>query len=110
MPQDIDDAVRAASEAFKTWKKSNGCDRRDLVGPPAVFKLCSNCVQTVCSNCVARLRARPRARISDARDACSRNTARAERRGPSQLLKLADLVEKHRDQLSALESLAGRKR
>ena len=49
--EDIDDAVRAASEAFKTWKKSNGCDRRDL------------------------------------------------------LLKLADLVEKHRDQLSALESL-----
>ena len=47
----INDAVAAATEAFKTWKKSNGCDRRDL------------------------------------------------------LLKLADLVEKHRDQLAALESL-----
>merc|ERR1719326_1557702 len=48
---DADAAVDAAEKAFKTWKKSNGCDRRDM------------------------------------------------------LLKLADLVEKHREQLAALESL-----
>lgn len=49
--EDVDAAVVAASAAFKTWKKSNGCDRRDM------------------------------------------------------LLRLADLVEKHRDQLAELESL-----
>merc|ERR1719355_355619 len=48
---DVDAAYDAAEKAFKTWKKSNGCDRRDM------------------------------------------------------LLKLADLVEKHRDQLAAMESL-----
>jgi len=49
--EDVNAAVAAAKEAFKTFKKSNGCDRRDM------------------------------------------------------LLKLADLVEKHRDQLAKLESL-----
>merc|ERR1719161_363912 len=49
--EDIDIAVAAATKAFKTWKNSNGCERRDM------------------------------------------------------LLKLADLVEKHREQLAALESL-----
>jgi len=48
---DVDAAVDAATAAFKTFKKSNGCDRRDM------------------------------------------------------LLRLADLVEKHRDQLAAMESL-----
>jgi len=48
---DVDMAVDAAQAAFKTWKKSNGCDRRDM------------------------------------------------------LLKLAELVEKHRDQLAEMESL-----
>lgn len=48
---DVDAAVDAAEKAFKTWKKSNGCDRRDM------------------------------------------------------LLKLADLVEKHREQLAEMESL-----
>jgi aldehyde dehydrogenase (NAD+) len=48
---DVDDAVAAASTAFKTWSKGNGCDRRDC------------------------------------------------------LLKLAALVEKHRDQLAEIESL-----
>lgn len=28
---DVNDAVDAAEEAFKTWKKSNGADRRDLL-------------------------------------------------------------------------------
>lgn len=28
---DVDKAVAAATAAFKTWKKSNGCDRRDLL-------------------------------------------------------------------------------
>jgi aldehyde dehydrogenase (NAD+) len=50
-PDDVNAAVAAAKTAFKTWKKSNACDRRDM------------------------------------------------------LLKLADLVEKHRDQLAELESL-----
>lgn len=49
--EDVDAAVVAATAAFKTWKKSNGCDRRDM------------------------------------------------------LLRLADLVEKHRDQLAELESM-----
>ena len=49
--EDIDDAVAAATEAFKTFKKSNACDRRDM------------------------------------------------------LLRLADLMEKHRVQLAELESL-----
>lgn len=49
--EDVDIAVEAASAAFKTFKKSNGCDRRDM------------------------------------------------------LLKLADLVEKHRKQLAELECL-----
>jgi len=49
--QDIDDAVAAASKAFKTFGKSNGCDRRDM------------------------------------------------------LLRLASLMEMHRQQLSELESL-----
>merc|ERR1719326_1903808 len=48
---DVDAAVDAAEKAFKTWKKSNGCDRRDM------------------------------------------------------LLKLAELMEKHRDQLAEMESL-----
>merc|ERR1719440_2251789 len=48
---DVDAAVDAAETAFKSWKKSNGCDRRDM------------------------------------------------------LLRLADLVEKHRDQLAEMESL-----
>jgi len=29
--EDVDDAVKAAKTAFKTWKKSNGCDRRDML-------------------------------------------------------------------------------
>mmetsp|Transcript_13368 Transcript_13368/g.24908 ORF Transcript_13368/g.24908 Transcript_13368/m.24908 type:complete len:504 (+) Transcript_13368:88-1599(+) len=29
--EDVNDAVNAAEEAFKTWKKSNGADRRDLL-------------------------------------------------------------------------------
>jgi len=49
--EDVNTAVAAAKTAFKTWRKSNGCDRRDM------------------------------------------------------LLKLADLVEKHRGQLAELESL-----
>jgi aldehyde dehydrogenase (NAD+) len=49
--EDVNDAVAAAKAAFKTWKKSNACDRRDM------------------------------------------------------LLKLADLVDKHREQLAELESL-----
>lgn len=49
--EDVDAAVDAATKAFKTWKKSNGCDRRDL------------------------------------------------------LLKLAKLMEEHREQLAELESL-----
>jgi len=49
--EDVDAAVAAAKTAFKTWKKSNGCDRRNM------------------------------------------------------LLKLADLVEKNREQLAKLESL-----
>jgi len=28
---DVDKAVAAATTAFKTWKKSNGCDRRDML-------------------------------------------------------------------------------
>lgn len=49
--EDINDAVAAATAAFKTFKKSNGCDRRDM------------------------------------------------------LLRLADLMEKHRTQIAELESL-----
>jgi len=49
--EDVDIAVAAATKAFKTWKKSNGCDRRDM------------------------------------------------------LFKLAELVDKHREQLAALEAL-----
>jgi len=49
--EDVNIAVAAAKAAFKTWKKSNACDRRDM------------------------------------------------------LLKLADLVEQHREQLAELESL-----
>jgi aldehyde dehydrogenase (NAD+) len=48
--QDVDAAVAAATEAFKTWGKGNGCDRRDC------------------------------------------------------LLRLASLIEKHRDQLAEVES------
>merc|ERR1719389_950781 len=48
---DVDAAVDAAEKAFKTWKKGNGCERRDM------------------------------------------------------LLKLADLVDKHREQLAEMESL-----
>ena len=48
---DIDRAVAAATEAFRSWGKGNGCDRRDC------------------------------------------------------LLRLASLVEKHRDQLAEIESL-----
>jgi aldehyde dehydrogenase (NAD+) len=29
--EDIDKAVAAANAAFKTWKKSNGCDRRNML-------------------------------------------------------------------------------
>ena len=29
--EDVDAAVAAAKTAFKTWKKSNACDRRDML-------------------------------------------------------------------------------